>query len=98
MILALRSVKSESSISTASSRAASECNTATFRPFGPVGALRSLCSVCSLGSVWLVRAGMAMARVPQRVWRAVPRAAGRVSLLPVAGDGPGFSSGLARTR
>ena len=62
-------------------------NTSTFRRFGPAGALRFACSVCSLASVWLVRVGMAEARVSRRVWRAVPRAAGRIALLPVAGAG-----------
>ena len=36
-----------------------------------------MCPVCYLASVWLVRAGMRMARVSRRVWRAVPRAAER---------------------
>ena len=52
-------------------------NTSTFRCFDLAGALQFSCPVCYLASVWLVRASMRMARVSRRVWRAVPRAAGR---------------------
>jgi hypothetical protein len=71
-------------------------NTSTFRCFGLAGVLRFACSVYSLASVWLVRVGMAEARVSRRVWRAVPRAAGRIALLPVAGGGATGSGAAGR--